>query len=134
MQLNISKYADLVDAKTKALVEVDKFAGIARQKYFDKLPGEESVMREKMDEIKALLQDPSPTPADYPFVNAEAEARGITFAQAAQFLNNQMTQWRDKMVLIEKKRVQAKVNIDNATTTREVQLIINNVETAVDVI
>lgn len=132
MQINISKYIDLVDAKTKALISIDELAGIARQKYLDKVPGEESVLMEKLAELRALINDPTPDPANYPFVKAEADARGITFSQAANYINGLADTWRQKNALIEYKRIEAKLAVDIATTTREVENIIIALETQIE--
>jgi hypothetical protein len=132
LQINLSKYADLADAKTNALVRIDELAGIARQKYLDKVPGEESVLMEKLAELRALVNDPSPAPANYPFVDAEAQARGITFAQAATYINNLANTWRQKNALIERKRIEAKLAVDLAITTREVENIIIDLEAQIE--
>ena len=132
MLINVSKYASLIDAKTQALVRIDELASIARRKYFDKVDGEEAVLSEKFAEIRQLVNDQSPDPANYPFVDAEAQARGYTFAQAAQYISNIASNWKQKNALIERRRIESKLAVDNATTTREVEQIIINLQNQVD--
>lgn len=122
MLINISKYESLETAKSQAKDKVDDLAGSTREKYITVVPGQDAVYATKGNEMKDYFKSGNPDPADYPHLQAEARARNMTIAEAAAYIQQVAAQWTALSATIEEYRVEGKVTIDAATTTRDVEI------------
>jgi len=124
-------YDTLDNAKTDLKGQIDAAAGRARARYITVVDGQDITYVNK--EADALAYIAAGNPADatpYPWVKAEAEARGIAYVAAAQVIKNTADGWRPIGVAIEKERIKGKNDVD-ATTTVEDALSARNASVTV---
>lgn len=116
----------LADVKATAQTAIDTLAGQVRQKYITSVPGQEATYMEKArqcDAYKAASYPATPDPVMFSYVISEKNAMGgtTTFQQAADAIIAQRDEWAVKGAAIEEARRQAKIAIDAAQTTADVE-------------
>lgn len=107
---------DLAALKAQAADRIDAAAESTRLKYITGGSGQAMVYQQKSDEAKTYTAATSPVDTDYPLLNAEATATGVTVAALASSVNTLTTQWIALAAQIEGLRMGAKKNVTNATT------------------
>ena len=130
--INLNEITDIAIYRTNAKIEIDNAAGDARGRYITTVDGQELTYANKLTDAEQYLADGSPpdlTP--YPWVEAEAEARGIPGVAAANIIKNTADGWRPIGVNIEKERIRGKDRIDTATTIADV---VSEKRTAIDIL
>ncbi|MGD9171156.1 MAG: hypothetical protein PVI97_13995 [Candidatus Thiodiazotropha sp.] len=124
MQLSVSKFSSLADAVAAKKAEIDEAAGATRSKYITAVPGQAETYLRKSDDAKAYIAAGSPSDStSYPWVKADAEAYGITPGEAAEAIMAQEAAWRLLGTGIEIIRLGCKKQLDQATTTAQVNRI-----------
>lgn len=92
---------------------IDVAAGATRSKYLTITPGQEATYLAKEMECSAYRAAGYPElTTDYQWVQAEADATGLTPTEAADAILAQAAQWRTIGSLIEKTRRQGKLALD----------------------
>lgn len=113
----------LEQAKATALADIDRAAGAARLRYITEVPGQQGVYLRKYDQARAYLEQPDAENVP-PYVQAEADAMGLTPAEAAQHIVAIAQQWDDVVSpAIERERLMGKRLALAAETTEAVATI-----------
>jgi hypothetical protein len=116
-------YRPVAMARSQAVVAINQAAGTSRAKFITVIPGQEMTYAEKEREALAYLANPSPVPADYPMLVAEATATGVTLPELAAEVVQVAEDWRLVGSEIEGIRRGAIVAVQQATTTAEVDAV-----------
>ena len=90
--LKVTAYV-LADLKTYIAGRIDAAAETCRLKYITGGSGKALSYLQKVDEAKACQLASSPVDTDYPFLNAEAIATGVTVAAMAATVLSLRSQW-----------------------------------------
>lgn len=115
-------YTWLVEDRPRAEIdaelhrEIDRQAGEERAKYITVAPGQEMTYAEKERDARDVLAGGA---GPHLFLDAEAEALGISKAALAATVATTADQWRAVAAQIEAKRRAAKTLISDATTAAE---------------
>jgi hypothetical protein len=126
VRLSVSKYRNLDEAVEAMKAEIDKAAGIARNKYITFGPGQAETYLSKSENAKAYIASGCPENlTDYPWVEADAEAYELTPAEAAAHIISSKNAWSTLGVAIEKVRLGYKHRITKATTSAQVISLAN---------
>lgn len=111
--------------KVQAKEDVDRAAGAARARYLTLVPGQEAAYAAKEAEARAFLNDPEL--AVPPYVQAEADATGVTPYEAANNIVAAADAWAlVKGPNIERIRRSGSVAIEAATSETPIYLARNN--------
>lgn len=113
--------------KDSGKARIDVAAGQARARYITSVPGQEMTYSEKAEQAAdyAAAGYPADT-TNYPFVAADATAYGITSQQAADQILAQRAAWVSIGAQIEQTRLSGKNSVNNATTSEDVQSIVDS--------
>lgn len=112
----------LSDAKTEAQTNIDAAAGMVRLRYITDVPGQAATYAEKRTQADAYVAAPDgPVP---PFVQAEADAMGVTPLQAAQYILATAQAWEQIGPAIERERRRGKLLVGAAATLGECQTLL----------
>lgn len=117
-QLDLTNYATLFLQSKKAIAKtvLDTKASVKRASYLTDMIGQDDIYREKADQAVEYAAASYPVDTSpYPFVQAEANATGLTPTQAADSIIAARASWMSTMAAIEEERRKGKVNIDAAT-------------------
>lgn len=115
--------APLDDQKIRAKYAIDMTAEKIRRKYITSNPGQVGTYNEKYIEAKAYKDAGYPSigsPIDYPFIQAEVDATGMTAQDAADLIITTRNAWIIMAANIEKERRKGKLNIDSASTSTDI--------------
>lgn len=107
----------LATARRKAIDSVNVQAGECRQKFMTDIPGQESTYLIKEAEVRAYQTDEDPDPADYPLLNAEAQACGWTLEYTVNYVLQTAIMFRQVVAAVEGLRRGAIITIEQSTTT-----------------
>ena len=77
--------------------------------------------KEAIEFLDSVNVDVHPITDDYPFIQNESEIRGITPIECANLFKQKADEERNRLVAIEMKRQQSKIDINNATTVEEAE-------------
>ncbi len=106
----------LEEARAAGKVEIDDAAGAARGRYITVAPGQEMTYLEKSEQAADYVTAGYPADtSNYPFIQAEMNATGLSKEDAADGILAQKSAWISVGVLIEEHRLGGKANIDAAT-------------------
>lgn len=125
MQFNHVKNSTLDVAVAAETTAIDFEAGEARARHITTVPGQEAVYLGKAEQAKSYMADVSPTLADYPYIEAQANALSVTPLEAAQLIDSVATSWVPISANIEFKRIQAKAAINNLPNTATPQDVLD---------
>jgi hypothetical protein len=104
----------LADTQAAAAAAIDAAAGMARLRYITDVPGQAATYAEKRAQAQAFVGAPGPVaPA---FVQAEADAMGVTALQAAQYILATALAWEQIGPAIERERRRGKIAVQAAST------------------
>ena len=103
------------EAEPLALQQIDQAAGEARARYITSVPGQAETYLMKYQDAVAFQAGNGPTP----WVEADAQAYGVTEAEAAQNIVDQYFAWVAVGKEIERIRLSAKASVRSATTAKE---------------
>lgn len=124
MQLNIKKLGDLLATASAQKDAIDNAAGSARARYITTVAGQaETYLRKSEDARRYIAAGETGDTSDYPWVEADAEAFGLTPTQAAVAILEQESIWQSIGTNIERTRLGYKRKIDQATTTAQINQI-----------
>lgn len=110
--------------KTDAKNQIDALAGELRAKYITTTPGQSDVYVVKYNEAVNYTTATNPNIADFPFINAEATARGMTPLDAANYIIQTRNGWVVLGSAVERARIATKIAVDSAATIADVDNII----------
>lgn len=110
----------LDQVKAERSAAVDERAGRERIKYITDIPGQELTYREKVDEAKALADDLSPDPANYPMLSGEVGVTADTLAGVGEIILARYAAWQQIGSVIERNRLTLKAQIAGATDADEI--------------
>lgn len=91
---------------------IDNDAGDFRTRFITDVPGQQQTYAEKEKEARAWTVESDP--ADFPFLSAEAAARGVTIAEVAALVIATADAWRNLGAAIEGARMGAKAGVSAA--------------------
>lgn len=98
---------------------IDKHAGAARLRFITDVPGQPATYLVKAEQAKAFIAAEGQGPVP-PYIQAEADATGLTPMQAALTIDGINSLWSNTIgPAIERERRLAKVNLEAATTVEE---------------
>lgn len=121
-------------AKAGALELIDRCAGSARLKYITEVPGQAGTYIVKAEQAQAFI-DAGGEGDPPPYVQAEADATGLTLLEAAQYIAGVAALWSEQLgPAIERERRRGKVNVQAATTVEEVQTALADAQEALSLI
>jgi hypothetical protein len=85
MQLNVHPFKSIEEAREWARNQIDEAAGAARARYITVTPGQDATYQAKYADAQAFVRAgyPDADISQYPWVKAEADATGLSFALAA---------------------------------------------------
>lgn len=101
--------------------EVDVAAEAARAMVLTPGAAQAMVYKQKQEEAIAYYADSDPQPGRYPHIEGEATRLGVSPDEVAGTFLYMANEWTRISVLIENSRLNAKDNIDRATTHAEVK-------------
>jgi hypothetical protein len=107
---------DLAALKVEVADRIDAAAEATRLKYITAGSGQAMVYQAKSDEAKLYAAATSPVDSDYPLLNAEATATGVTVASLASSVLSLSAQWIGLAALIEGLRMGGKKAASDAVT------------------
>lgn len=125
----------LVEKKSAAKRTVDRRAEYIRRGYITFGDGQAMTYLRKEDEAEKYKTAGYPTigsPVDYPWIQAEMDATGLSGQQAADLILAQRDAWLTVGTAIEKERRLGKVNIDAATDEAGVNTARDNATAALE--
>lgn len=106
----------------KAKKQIDQAAGEARLRYITESPGQTGVYLEKMKQAASYLENTPSNMDGYEYIVGEAEARGVTYPEAAQLIMDIANYWNKQISpAIEKIRINAKHMIDTLPPEADAQ-------------
>lgn len=109
----------LAEQKVRALEQIDSAAGAARMRHITEVPGQQGVYLRKREQALAYLADGGEVP---PYIQAEAEATGLTPAEAAQRIATIADAWDNVLSpAIERERIRGKTAVEAAESAAAVQ-------------
>jgi len=112
-QRSLSGY--VVEAKSS----IDNKAGEVRLRYITDVAGQAATYNEKLIEAEAWAAATDPLVEDYPYINAESIATGVTPDVAAATIIATAEAWKAKGAQIEGARMKGKTDVNTATTLDE---------------
>ena len=125
----------LDDLKDQAKVDIDNHAGTIRSKYITVAPGQEMTYMEKSEEAADFVTAGYPVDtSNYPFIQAEMDATGLTKEQAADGILAQKSAWIVVGATIEKTRLSGKAQVDAAVDQDGVNTAVTNTKALLDAI
>ena len=125
----------LDDLKDQAKVDIDNHAGTIRSKYITVAPGQEMTYMEKSEEAADFVTAGYPADtSNYPFIQAEMDATGLTKEQAADGILAQKSAWIVVGATIEKTRLSGKAQVDAAVDQDGVNTAVTNTKALLDAI
>lgn len=104
---------------TEAKTIIDKKAGEVRLRYITDVAGQAATYDEKLTEAKSWAAETSPSILNYPYIEAEAIATGVTADVAASVIIGTAAVWRAKGAEIEGARMAGKKAQSTAATLDE---------------
>lgn len=107
--------APLCTLQASAIERIDADAVQFRASLITATPGQEMVYASKLSEARDYLASVEPSTANYPWVSAESQARGISPREAAETIISAAATWDRKGAAIEEARIRAKCAIRGAT-------------------
>lgn len=113
--------AEVTDAKTRLKHHIDDQAEQTRAKYLSPGAGQALTYQQKVVEATAYQAAATPTATDYPILNAEAQATGVTLAALVKTVISTDQQWTALAAKIEAARRGGKVKVDAAATVADAQ-------------
>ena len=123
LEIEISTAGDFVDAA----------AGAARARYITVSEGQDAVYVNKGMEAQAYIDAAYPTDtANYPFITAEKNARGLSAREAADSIKSIAESWTYLASNIEEIRLGYKTQIKAQSTKRNVQALRNKAKAILD--
>lgn len=116
----------LSDLKMEAKIRVDTLAGEKRRLWLTITPGQDVTYARKLTDAQSYKSAGYPSNInDFIWVKAEAEARGMTPQQSADYIIATAGMWDGKGAAIEGARQKAKLIIGNATDAAGIHLAEN---------
>ncbi len=115
---------DLPTLKSDLQNNVDRAAGAARAKYITIAAGQDATYIVKEQQAQAFIADPTMTPVPG-YIQAEADATGMSPLDAANFINETAQQWGVLGPQIEMIRRKGNIDIGAATTVADVMTAYN---------
>lgn len=107
----------------RALIEIDNAAGEARLRYITAVPGQEVTYFTKAQQAREWLANPLAPPGAY--LQAEADALGITLPEAAQVIVSIADQWMNVLgPAIERERRRGKAAAAAAQRPRQLRRVL----------
>lgn len=123
---------NLQDYIIKAKARIDREAGNARLRYITEAPGQTGVYLEKMKQAAMFLENNPTSMEGYEYIIGEAEARNISYTEAAELINNIANLWnRQISPVIEKTRIEAKNQLDLLNEDSDVSSVEDIVNSAI---
>lgn len=116
--------AILAERKVTATNQVNRDCGAFRASIATDIPFQSEVYAAKQAEAARYASDPTPTPADYPYIVAEAATTKMTVPQKVAEITAIATQWVQVSAMVEAKRRGAIVAIDAAMSVADVEAAI----------
>ncbi len=117
-KLNVKTFSDLEQAKTRYENEIDAEAEAIRRRYITAAPGQTMSYEAKHREAQRY-----PNGSKFPFLEAEAEALGLSLEAVAESILTARTQWETIGSGIEAARLKAKQQVRGAGTAAEMHAI-----------
>ena len=114
----------LAARKVTATNQVNRDCGVFRASIATDIPFQSEVYAAKQTEAARYANDPTPNPADYPYIVAEATTTRMTVRQKVAEITAIATQWVQVSAMVEAKRRGAIVAIDAATSVADVEAAI----------
>lgn len=111
---------DLAALKADVTGRIDAAAEASRLKYITGGSGQALVYQQKAEEARAYAAATAPVDANYPLLDAEATATGVTVAALAQIVTTVTGQWIALAARIEGLRMAAKKAASEAATIEAV--------------
>lgn len=119
------EFVDLANAKQSAKNKIDLEAGEFRKQFITDVPGQQMTYQKKETEARLYVEAASPNALDYPFLNAEATALGISIETLANQVISNADQWAAIGAAIEGLRIGSKQSVDNSTTLEQIETASN---------
>jgi hypothetical protein len=119
-----AKAAELPEAKAAAVKQVNRDCGAFRASIATDIPFQSEVYAAKQAEAERYANDPTPKPADYPYIVAEAATTKMTVPQKVAEITAIAAQWVQVSAMVEAKRRGAIVAIDAAQSVADVEAAI----------
>lgn len=122
--------------KSEALFEIDALAGKKRQTLITTAPGQEITYTRKLADAEKFARDGYPIDSNnYPWIEGEAQARGISTQEAAKIILEKAAQLDNIGARIESMRQKAKMQVNNAiskevidSSIAELKIVLNTVQ------
>jgi hypothetical protein len=121
-------FHDLIDGQWVESIErverhcldrIDGAASKARERFITRAVGQAAVYLTKYEEARNYQAASSPTDSDYPYLNAEAQRRGMSISDLAAEVVTRRNEWTDPPgCTIEAERVGAKADVRAAGTAQ----------------
>lgn len=121
--------------KTNCKKIIDNVAEQRRLNYITPGSGQSLTYQEKALEADKYITDGSPVDlTPYPFIQAEVNATGKTAINTSNDILAAQALWITKGALIEEHRIKNKIDIDSSTSVSEIDSIVSNAKTNIELI
>lgn len=125
-------------SRATAIHEVNERMGEVRQKFITNIAGQDMIYGTKEKEAERFLTaDPDPTTETgweqiYPFIAGEVGVTAPTAFEVAQIYANMAAQWKTLGSQLESLRVETSTAIQNSTSETEIEAILNQFRTTLE--
>jgi len=126
----------VADMRSVACSAIDAAAGRARARYITIAPGQEATYLEKAKDAQAFIDAvyPEVSIANYPFVQAEANALGVSGQVAADGIITTRDSWLTLAANIEEERIAGKKDVNSRMVENTINTAKDNAIAALDLI
>lgn len=130
-----SRAAEIARLRADGRAAINAATHAARKELITDIAGQDMVYREKeLEAVKYLAASPEPVDLKpFPFLSAEAAARGISVYQLSQIVLFMADRWRDLGPKVEALRVSFGDAVDAAETPSEIDGLVADFKLAVGV-
>lgn len=118
-------FCSLAALKVGMKKEIDAAAERERLKYITPGAGQAMTYQQKMEEVRALAQDPDPEPGNYPLLSAEIGITAPTVSEVAAVVLSAYQQWQHVGARIEASRLAAKKTLSEVETVEEAKAMLS---------
>jgi hypothetical protein len=125
-----SKDLELAKLRKSADQRVNKLIGDTRLNYITDIPGQQIIYANKEQEARDYLslQTPPNDLAEYPFIDREITATGLSAQAVAQMFSNLAFQWRQVGSALEGLRIGYIQSISQASTKDEIEILLTDLK------